>query len=365
MRLLILADALAPHTERWARWFASNGHEVHVASFNSQRLDNYGSADVHVLAPPIAGPGARLRRQIAIQGALGKLIKKVRPNVIHAHSVGGYAWAAMATRFHPFVATPWGTDLLVDIHQSQTNRLLTQRALRSADLVTTDGYHFVPLLRDLGVDPTQIRFLTFGTDTSKFAPSNPKLMRSHLGLPDKPTVISTRTPTPVHDVATFVRAAGSPDLAEYQFIVAGGGPELASLTELAACLGIAERTFFPGMLDESGMHLHLGASDIYVSTSLLDAGLAGSTAEAMAMGLPVIHTANSDNEYWAPDGAGGLSIPNGDSAQLSASIAALGRSPETRRRFGDLNRNKILTEYDTDTQMTIMESWYLELVAAR
>ena len=46
----------------------------------------------------------------------------------------------------PYVATPWGTDLLLDINKSKLNYLLTKLSLVRASLITTDGKHFINIL---------------------------------------------------------------------------------------------------------------------------------------------------------------------------------------------------------------------------
>lgn len=368
MRLLVLGDALAPHTRRWAKWFADRGHEVHVATFNSEVLPGYEPAAVHVLWDSASeGRKGRLRRMAIVQRRLGRLAKELKPDVVHAHSVGGYAWAANWLRFQPMVLSPWGTDILVDIRESRMNRVLTQSALRRSPLVLTDGWHFVDLLADLGVDRRNIQVLAFGTDTKRFSPSDDDVaLRQEMGLGADPVIISTRTPNPVHDVATFIQAA--PLILESEprarFIVVGDGTERASLEDLARQLGVAARFTFTGMVEEARMRDLLALSDVYVSTSLMDAGLAGSTAEAMSMALPVVHTDNSDNSYWAPDGVGGFLFSNGDYERLADSVASLLANDDARAAMGARNRERVVDEYDTDTQLRTMEGLYESLLEA-
>lgn len=365
MRLLVLSDALAPHTQRWATWFANRGHEVHVVSFNAEVLTDYAPAHVHVLwESDTGGRGSRIRRMVTVQHRLRRLLRDLAPDVIHAHSVGGYAWAARWTGFQPFVLTPWGTDILVDIQESRVNRLLTTSALRKAPLVVTDGQHFVDILVGLGVARERIEVLTFGTDTTKFSGRADPARRRELGFDDCNVVISTRTPNPVHDVGCFVRAI--PDIlakcSNTRFIVVGDGTERESLEELAHELGVTSRVRFTGMVGESEMRELLSVSDVYVSTSLMDAGLAGSTAEAMAMSLPIVQTDNSDNRYWAPPGVGGYLFENGASAHLAEAVAKLLADPQERSEMGARNREMVCREYDTDIQMAKMEEFYFALI---
>ena len=105
----------------------------------------------------------------------------------------------------------------------------------------------------------------------------------------------------------------------------------------------------------------LRASDIYVSTSRMDAGLAASTAEAMAVGLPVVQTDNSDNAYWTPNGEGGILVPNSDSAALSRGVIRLLGNAAERKKMGARNRQKIIEEYNMDKEMSKIENEYKRL----
>lgn len=365
MRLVILSDALAPHTRRWARWFALQGHQVDVISFNAEALEGYAPVRVHKLNQRAGGGHARRAvKMLTTQLKLRRLLRELRPDVVHAHSVGGYAWAARAARFTPLVLTPWGTDLLDDIRNSRANKWFTTDALRHAQLVTTDGFHFVSLLEDLGVESDKIEVLIFGTDLQKFQRRTDPGLKHRLGLGSGPVVISTRTPNPVHDVATFVRAIPMIAMAvpEAHFVVVGDGTELATLQSMASDSGVGDRVTFTGMLEEEELRDYLACSDLYVSTSLADAGLAASTAEAMAMELPVVQTLNSDNEYWTPEGEGGSLFADGDSDQLAAVASRLLTDSEALARMGARNREKVCAEYDTDVQMRKMTELYQAVI---
>jgi len=365
MRIFILSDTAAPHTRRWARWFARQGHEVHVVSFNPKGLPGYEPAIVHSIWEPRFGNTllARVLKTPIILARLRGLFKRYPPDIVHAHSAGGYAWTTMASGFRPYVVTPWGTDLLVDAERSRVNRWLTGLALRRAALVTTDGFHFVEILRRCGVPEKGILVHTFGTDIHHFCPGSNEGERQILGVGDAPLVISTRTLNPVHDVETFVRALPAIHAAfpSARFVIAGDGTDRMRLEALATELGMDSVTRFTGMVEEDRMRCLLRASDVYVSTSKMDAGLAASTAEAMAIGLPVVQTDNSDNAYWTPNGEGGFLVANGDPAALSVAVIRLLGDDVVRRRMGERNRQMVIKEYNMDTEMSRIENEYKRL----
>lgn len=367
MRLILLADAAAPHTRRWAKWFALKGHEVHVLSFNPDSLPNYEPAVVHSLWS-YKGKNSifvRLIKILIILVRIKKIFREYPPDLVHSHSAGGYAWAGAIIGFKPYVITPWGTDLLVDIVKSKLNYWLTSKSLAAADLVTTDGFHFVSILESLGVNKNKIYVRPFGTNLNHFVPGQNCLDKKLMNIPDNaPVIISTRTLNPVHDVETFIYAIPiiNKDFPDARFLIVGDGIERKKFEILVDKLKVRSVTIFAGMVEEDKMLRLLQISNIYVSTSKLDAGLAASTAEAMAVGLPVIQTNNSDNQYWTPNGEGGILIPNSDSQALSDAIQHLLKNKELCINMGKRNREKVFKDYNMDTEMSLIEDEYKSLL---
>ena len=363
MRLIILADSAAPHTRRWAKWFAHKGHDVHVISFNPDSLPNYEPAVVHTLWNYKSNNSILIRalKIFIILFRIRLILNKFPPDLVHAHSAGGYAWAGAIIGFKPFVITPWGTDLLIDIKNSKINYWVTSKSLATANLVTTDGLHFVKILESLGVNNNSIYVRPFGTNLSHFVPGGGGSERQELDIPTNvPVIISTRTLNPVHDVETFINSIPSVHkfYPKARFVLVGDGIERTRFEKLVDKLGIRSVTIFVGMVEEDRMLTLLQMSDIYVSTSKLDAGLAASTAEAMAVGLPVIQTDNSDNQYWTPNGDGGILFQNSDSSALSEAILDLLRDEGRRKNMGKRNRNKVMVEYNMDIEMAKIEEKY-------
>jgi L-malate glycosyltransferase len=365
MKIFLFADTAAPHTRRWAKWFARRGHEVHVVSFNPNALDGYKPAIVHILWKPKFGNSLidRVLKIPFILTRLRTLLRQYQPDLVHAHSAGGYAWAALISGFRPYIVTPWGTDILVDVERSRINKFITGLALRSAALVTTDGFHFVEILGRFGIAKEDLLVHTFGTNIHHFCPGPDDAERQILGIGEGPIIISTRTLNPVHSVETFVRAL--PDIHKAyplaKFIIVGDGADRDNLETLVSKLGLSSVTYFTGMVEELRMRNLLRIADIYVSTSLMDAGLAASTAEAMATELPVVQTDNSDNAYWTPNGEGGLLVSNGEPSAISEAVIRLLGDIKECRRMGKRNRQMVIKEYNMDKEMTRIETEYKRL----
>lgn len=102
---------------------------------------------------------------------IARLIKKIRPDVIHAHYISHFGiLAGLYGRlfgFKPIVLTVWGSDVLID--PKGFKKSLVKYALERADLITCDADHMIQELISLGTNPKKITLSYFGTDIQKFS----------------------------------------------------------------------------------------------------------------------------------------------------------------------------------------------------
>lgn len=361
MKIFILGDSAAPHTRRWANWFYSNGHEVHLATFNQNIDFGYQKVKIHKLWNRSIPKNLIFRsiRSIIMLLRLKSIINETSPDVFHAHSVGAYSWGATLLNLRPRVLTPWGTDILIDINRSKFNKLLTCFALRSANIVTTDAFYFIDILINLGVDASKIRLVPFGTDTEIFKPLQNKNPKSGI------TIVSTRTLNPVHRVDNLIEVipAVSKAYPNVNFVIIGGGEQLEIFKEKISRQGLQRKVKFTGTINEASLIAILQNSDIYISTSPFDAGLAASTAEAMACALPIIHPNVADNKLWTDETSEAL-YESGNTESLLNKIAKFIELLELERKcIGDLNRRIILERNNLDKNMKLMEKLYRHISA--
>lgn len=360
-KILFLADANAIHTKRWVKWFSDNNYEVHLASLNEKRLDGYGKIPITNLWSYKFDNNIfeRFLKLPFIFYRLKKLIKTFKPDVVHAHSLGGYSFIGAITAPHKLVVTPWGSDINYHMKNSKVYALMGNYSLKTAQMVTTDADFLVPELQSIGIRTDKIVTHSFGTDTKIFSPSK----KGHYKKTNTINIISSRTLHPVHDVVTFVEAMPfvlekHPDV---RFTILADGSEMQKISDRCKDLGIEDLVHFPGFLDEHEIADHFKNADIYVSTSVNDAGLASSTAEAMASSLPVVHTNVSDNEKWVSDNDGGFCFAPGDYKTLAKQICKLIDCQTLRENFGQRNRDIIVDYYNLDTEMGKIADVYRRL----
>ena len=294
-----------------------------------------------------------------------KLVKKIKPDVIHGHSIIGHTIIMALTGFRPFVVSAWGSDVLIYPKESKVMKYMVPVALRRADIITCDGENTKEAIIKMGIEGEKIKTVLHGVDTRKFCPSpKDENLRQKLETSGSPTVISTRRLRPICDVEALVKAVPLvlKQIPEAKFIIAGEGEQKEYLIALAKSLNVLHATRFVGWIPNDKLPKYLSSPDVYVSTSLSDSGLSAATAEAMACGLPVVVTDSGDNQRWVEDGKNGFIVPPKDPKTLAERLIYLLRNEGIRMEFGKRSRKIIQDRNDYYKEMEKMGNIYGDLI---
>ena len=356
MKICFLANMNSIHSKKWIYYFLGKGHSISLISIPTK--DKISLKDVYF----IKEFKYKIFSIVTNIFYVKKIIQKISPDIIHAHYGGVNGALAALSGFHPFVLTVWGSDIMINPKKNLLTKLITKYTLNKSDLITCDAEHTKKAMINFGINAFKIKVIFFGVDTKKFFPSRKdenlqKILDINTNFN---VVISSRRLEPICDVETFIKAIPFvlKNFSNTIFIVAGNGSQERELKNLANNLGISEKIRFVGWVPEEAMPKYLNIADIYVSTSLSDGGLSGSTAEAMSCGLPAIITDFGNNRDWIKDGTGGFLIPLKNPEVLAKKISCLIENKDLRIKFGENNRKVIEEKNNYYKEMEKMEEIY-------
>ncbi|MFA5839213.1 MAG: glycosyltransferase family 4 protein [Candidatus Margulisiibacteriota bacterium] len=357
MKICFLAGSNSIHSYKWINFFANKGHAVSWISLAPSNFGKIEFANYHeIITSPV-----NIKTVLHAIVKTRKLIKEINPDIIHIHSAGTYGVVgSIAGWGYPQVITVWGSDVILGI-KYWLRKLMLKFILSRAALVTCDAEHMLKTMLKLGISKKKIRIINFGIDTHKFCVGNNcGHVREKLKILAAPMIISLRSFEPIYDVSSLIGAIPFvlkefPDAA---FVLAGTGSLDQSLKALVGKLMVGQNVRFIGMLKNDELPAYLQAADLYVSTSLSDAGIAASTAEAMACGLPVVITDSGENNLWVKDGTDGYIVPVSNPVILAERIIHLLRNKELRDRMSARSREIIKMKNDYWTEMEKMDKLY-------
>lgn len=185
-------------------------------------------------------------------------------------------------------------------------------------------------------------------------------LKDKLNIRNSPMVMSLRNLEPLYDIGTLINAIPMvlAEIPETKFVIAGKGSEEDTLKRFTISLGISGSVKFIGYIPNEDLPQYLAAADVYASTALSDAGIAASTAEAMACGVPVVITDSGENRNWIKNGESGFIVPVQNTKALAEKIIHLLKNPGLRAEFGKAAREIIEKKNNYRVEMGKVEKIY-------
>jgi len=305
--------------------------------------------DIEALGWPVTAMGVPTGLRPSLIVRLARLFRRQRPDVVHTHDqralfyAGPAAWLARVPRM---VHTRHGRD----IHATPRQAAIFQHLSRLVDRFVCVSEEVSRLSREQGIGGSNLRTILNGVDLSRFGFREPG--------PAGPAVTVARL-SPEKDVANLVRATAlaAKWVPELRVEVAGGGPCLLDLQQLAADLGVGDRiTFLGEVRDVRGL---LARARMFVLPSRSE-GIPLTALEAMACGLPVVATRVGGLPEVVNDGVTGLLVPPADPAALAGAMAEIWDDCDRRDRMGRAGRGRAEECFDVRRMVAQYEALYLE-----
>ena len=354
MKICFLAGSNSVHSHKWINSITKFGHEVIWISLVPTIIKVPNNIEYYEFTSGIFSSIYKVR----------KLILKLNPDILHIHYLGYYALLGLFSGAKCIVSTPWGSD----INEGKKfffKKIILSRILKRSKLFTCDAYYMRDELKKFDVPHEKIHIINFGIDSKKFFKQerNFKILEK-FNISDDLTIVSLRNFEIVYDIKTLIYAAKIvlKEIPTICFLLVGKGTLENELKQMVQSLGINNSVHFTGFIDNQLLPSLISSSDIYVSTSLSDAGIASSTAEAMSCEIPVVITDTAENDKWIDDKVNGFLFPPKSSEQLAEILIKLIKDKPLREKVGKEGRNIIIKKNDIVNEMKKMIDLYLKLV---
>jgi glycosyltransferase involved in cell wall biosynthesis len=348
MRICYLADAPSVHTQKWVRFFAERGNDVHVVSFRPATI---AGVQVYHVSAPLGKLGYLLAAS-----RIRKLVRRIAPDILHAHHATSYGLVGALSGCHPYIVSSWGSDVIWSPRQTFLFDIMLRYNLGRADVVTATSRMLAEATATFCPPGTKVHVIPFGVDTNAFVPS-PSTHRDRSSI----TVGTVKTLRPRYGIRelilAFRRIADAFPTA--RLIVVGGGEQQAELQTLIANLNLGDRITLTGQVSHKDVPEYLRGFDIFVVPSLTDRESFGvAVVEASASGLPVIASRVGGLPEVVLDGKTGLLVPPGDIDALADAVSRLLADSALRARMGQAGRQFALEHYRWEDNAKLMEEIY-------
>ena len=367
MRLCYLSNPNSIHTQRWVRYFAEQGNEVHLISTLETPSYNLEGVQLYQLTSPIRVKKVRV---LGLAYRLRELLSKIQPDILHAHQISTYGWLGALSGYHPFIITVWGSDLLRKPQQSLIYRFLTGYALRKADYVTCVSENLAQKARAFRISEHKLEVAPWGVDTSIFHPVSDEKqaqLREKLGFSSDPLVLSLRPVRPVYNPLTVAKAIPLilQQVPQAKFIIRTYAYDRPLFDRFQAIVrqNEAEKAIrYVGNLphDEAIAELYQVA-DVALSVPFSD-GTPLSVLEALACGNALVLSDLPSLHEWVREKKEALFVSTEDVQSLADAVIRLLLDEPLRRRLKENALGMIQKRADSQVWMNRAANIYEELL---
>ncbi len=296
--------------------------------------------------------------------ALFRLIRRLKPDVIHCHSTKAGLIGRIAAFLAGRVPVCYTPHIMYYALHTGWKRLLyymVEKCLTplTCALVAVSESECRELAKDFSFGSRL--FLVNNGVLPCEGQSDTAAVRAGLGIvPDDILLLSPTRCEPQKDVRTLVRAMRivCDAVPRACLLVAGDGDERFECEALARELGLEKRIHFLGWVDD--LNPLLEAADMVVLSSRRE-GMPYALLEAAAYGKALVGTRVVGIQDCIVDGENGFLTPCGDAVAFAEKVILLCQDPDLRRCLGEGGKKLVREKFHRDNMVRQLEAVYARL----
>lgn len=264
---------------------------------------------------------------------LSRLLKQLRPEIVHAHDPHAVAMSALALSMSTQpTKPPLIASRRVDFHVR--GNTLSRWKYRQVDCFICASEAIRKMLVADGIPDQRTVTVHEGIDVERVRAAPPAKLHEEFWLPhEAPLVGNVAALVPHKGQRHLVDAAALVlrQVPDARFIIAGEGELRPQLERQIKEHRLEKHVFLAGFRPDV-LSLHK-SFDVFVLSSTTE-GLGTSLLDAMACGKPIVATTAGGIPEVVEHDATGLLVPPRDAGHLAQALVALLKDPDKRRRFG-------------------------------
>lgn len=171
MKILLLSDTYSEHTEKWALGLADSGIQVGLFSFNKASYPWYEHKNVTLFFEPTKKINAEKNLTkffyLKYVRELKKIIKKFKPDILHAHYATSYGLVGSLSGFHPFFISSWGTDVMKFPDKNFVAKSILKYNFKKADVLCATSHTIKSFISK--ITSKKVEVIPFGVDVELFS----------------------------------------------------------------------------------------------------------------------------------------------------------------------------------------------------
>lgn len=364
MKVLLLADTYSEHTEKWALGLASHNIEVGLFSFNKASYPWYqNKKNITLLFESETRLEAKSStKKIAYLkhvNHLKSVLKHFKPDILHAHYATSYGLVGALSKFHPFVISAWGTDVMKFPQKNIINKTVLKYNLRKADAICATSYTIKDYLKP--VTDKMVNVIPFGINPDIFKPKEViSLFASDVFVYGSIKPLEKLYNTDIL-IKAFASIKSKHPQKKVKLMIVGEGSECYSLKQLVIELNVENDVVFTGRVPFTDISDYYNMLDVLVNISEYES-FGVSVIEAMACEKVVIVTNTGGLKEIVENSNFGSLVELGREDQLIDEMERYLLDKNFAKHIGKQAREKVMAKYNWNDNVFQMISIYKQLI---
>ena len=278
---------------------------------------------------------------------LSRIIKDLRPDVVHAHDPHAVALAALALSFLTSGKCPGLIASRRVAFHLNTNAFSRWKYHQVECFVAASNAIRDMLISD-GVDPNRIATVYEGIDLHRVQVEPAANIHSEFWLPTHAPIVGTvaaLTQEKGHKYLIDAAALVVRDVPDARFVIFGEGDLRQALERQVKELHLDKHVVLPGF--RADILSFIKSFDVFVMSSLFE-GLGTSLLDAMALSKPTVASDTGGIPEVVSHGETGLLVPPRDVRELAAAIVKLLKDPGRREQMGRAGLERVQRLFSAD-----------------
>ena len=320
----------------------SRGHRAALVAHPDGELQRRAAEGPDLI--PIANTG---EMDFVAAWRLSRLLRAMRPDVVHAHDAHAVAMVALARSLGPLYPPPrFVVSRRVDFHIRDNT--FSRWKYSKVDLFLCASNAIRKMLIGDGVPAERTTTVHDGCDLERVSTAPPLDVHQELSLPrGTPVVgnIAALVPHKGHRYLVSAAAAVVRDVPDVRFVIIGEGELKSSLRRQIKEHHLEKHVVLTGFRADA---LSLQKSfDLFAMSSVTE-GMGSVLLDAMELTQPIVATAAGGIPEVVVDGETGVLVPPRDATALAAAIVRLLRDPERQARLGAAARQRVRASFSVE-----------------
>jgi len=293
---------------------------------------------------------------------LSRTVKRLAPDVLHAHDPHGIAMAALALSIGAGASRAGGrapalvAARRVDFHLKANS--FSRWKHRQVDCFVAASEAIREMLVADGVPPERTVTVHEGIDVDRVAAEPAVNVHEAFFLPHGAPVVGNVAALVPHKGQRYLVEAAHlvvQRMPDVRFVILGEGELREPLERQVRERGLEKHVLLPGFrTDVVGC---IKAFDLFVMSSVTE-GLGTSLLDAMAAVRPIVATKAGGIPEIVEDGVNGLLVPPRDARGLADAIVRALGDPAMRRRMGDAGLARVRERFTVDRMVAATAAVY-------